>query len=129
MIWYDPEAVLVHLGEETGGCHDITTKSLKYQMTFYHNHFLMGLKNLTFWQCCRFFLRLFDCHVLGRPPCHKSGSPLKIATRLIFYIAGFADALGTQIKGLWHNGQVYSQRDRTATDRAKQSIRALQQGT
>jgi hypothetical protein len=101
----------VHLGEETGGCHDITTKSLKYQMTFYHNHFLMGLKNLTLWQCLRFFLRLFDCHVLGRPPCHKSGSPIKVATRLVFYSAGFGDALWTQIKGLWDNGQIYSRRD------------------
>jgi GT2 family glycosyltransferase len=128
MIWYDPEAVLVHLGEETGGCHDITTKSLKYQMTFYHNHFLMGLKNLTLWQCCRFFFRLFDCHVLGRPPCHKSGSPLKILTRLVFYIAGFADAVGTQIKGLWNDGQVYSQRDQANNVRDEGSIGVLQQG-
>jgi glycosyltransferase involved in cell wall biosynthesis len=115
IVWYDPAAVLVHLGEETGGCHDITTKSLKYQMTFYHNHFLMGLKNLTLWQCLRFFLRLFDCHVLGRPPCHKSGSPIRIATRLVFYSAGFADALWTQIKGLWDHGQVYSRRDSLLT--------------
>jgi GT2 family glycosyltransferase len=112
IVWYDPSADLVHLGEETGGCHDITTKSLKYQMTFYHNHFLMGLKHLTFWQCCRFFLRLFDCHVLGRPPCHKSGSPIKIATRLVFYVAGFGDAVWTQIKGLWDDGQAYTKRDR-----------------
>ena len=41
-IWYDPKAYLVHLGEETGGCHDMSTRSLKYQVTFYHNHFLMG---------------------------------------------------------------------------------------
>ena len=52
-IWYDPDANLVHLGEETGGCHDISTRSLKYQLTFYHNHFLMALKNLT--------LRLSNC--------------------------------------------------------------------
>jgi GT2 family glycosyltransferase len=112
IVWYDPSADLVHLGEETGGCHDITTKSLKYQMTFYHNHFLMGLKHLTFWQCCRFFLRLFDCHVLGRPPCHKSGSPIKVATRFVFYTAGFGDAVWTQIKGLWDDGQAYTKRDR-----------------
>ncbi len=31
-IWYDPEAHLVHLGEETGGCHDISMRSLKYQL-------------------------------------------------------------------------------------------------
>ena len=41
-IWYDPEAHLVHLGEETGGCHDISMRSLKYQLTFYHNHFFNG---------------------------------------------------------------------------------------
>ncbi len=43
-IWYDPAAFLVHLGEETGGCHNIATRSLQYQLTFYHNHFLMALK-------------------------------------------------------------------------------------
>lgn len=80
-IWYDPDAYLVHLGEETGGCHDISMKSLEYQFTFYHNHFLLGLKNLTFTQTVRFYGRLFDCHVLGNPPCYKSGSPLKVATR------------------------------------------------
>jgi glycosyltransferase involved in cell wall biosynthesis len=115
MIWYDPAAELVHLGEETGGCHDITTKSLKYQMTFYHNHFLMGLQNLTFWQCCRFFLRLFDCHVLGRPPCHKSGSPIKIATRFMFYSAGFAEAVWTKVKSIWDDGQVYTHQDQNVT--------------
>ncbi|MCL2934440.1 MAG: hormogonium polysaccharide biosynthesis glycosyltransferase HpsN, partial [Trichodesmium sp. MAG_R03] len=62
-IWFDPEASLVHLGEESGGCHDISTRSLKYQVTFYHNHFFMGLKNLTPNQCLRFFVKLFDCHV------------------------------------------------------------------
>lgn len=67
-IWYDPEAVLVHLGEETGGCHDISTRSLKYQNTFYHNHFLMAFKNLTPAQSLRFFVSLFDYQVLGRPP-------------------------------------------------------------
>ncbi|MCY6489188.1 hormogonium polysaccharide biosynthesis glycosyltransferase HpsN [Leptolyngbya sp. GGD] len=111
MIWYDPEASLVHLGEETGGCHDISTKSLKYQMTFYHNHFLMGLNNLTVSQAARFFFRLFDCHVLGRPPCHKSGSPLKIITRFCFYSLGFLSAIVTLIRSLWDDGQIYSRRD------------------
>lgn len=46
-IWYDPDASLIHLGEETGGCHDIGTKSVQYQITFYHNHFFLGLHNLT----------------------------------------------------------------------------------
>ena len=111
-IWYDPEANLVHLGEETGGCHDISTRSLKYQFTFYHNHFLMALKNLTLKQQIRLYLKLFDCHVLGNPPCNKSGSPIKIVTRLVFYLLGFLDALGTQIKGLFGNGQIYSKIDR-----------------
>ncbi|MGL5196664.1 MAG: hormogonium polysaccharide biosynthesis glycosyltransferase HpsN, partial [Chroococcales cyanobacterium] len=73
-IWYEPDAHLIHLGEETGGCHDISTRSISYQVTFYHNHFLLGLNNLTLSQCLRFFARLFDCHVLGHPPCNKSGS-------------------------------------------------------
>ncbi len=110
-IWYDPEAYLVHLGEETGGCHDISTRSTQYQFTFYHNHFLMGLKNLTCIQALRFYGRLFDCHVLGRPPCHKSGSPIKIFTRFIFYCLGFLKAIGTMIQSLWDDGQIYSRMD------------------
>jgi glycosyltransferase involved in cell wall biosynthesis len=96
-IWYDPEAYLIHLGEETGGCHDLSTRSLKYQITFYHNHFLMALKNLTLKEQLRLYTKLFDCHVLGNPPCYKSGSPLKIATRGIFYSLGFFDALLTLV--------------------------------
>ncbi|NJR65383.1 MAG: glycosyltransferase [Leptolyngbyaceae cyanobacterium CRU_2_3] len=111
-IWYDPEAHLVHLGEETGGCHDISTRSLQYQVTFYHNHFLMALKNLTPFQIIRLAAKLFDCHVLGHPPCYKSGSPIKILTRGIFYCVGFLSAVGTLIKSLWTDGQVYSHRDR-----------------
>jgi GT2 family glycosyltransferase len=110
-IWYDPEAHLVHLGEETGGCHDISMRSLQYQLTFYHNHFLLGLKNLTATQALRLYGRLFDCHVLGHPPCNKSGSPIKIATRAIFYILGFFKALGTVIQSLWNDGQIYSRLD------------------
>lgn len=98
IVWYSPAAHLVHLGEETGGCHDISTRSLSYQITFYHNHFLMGLKNLTTGQALRLFIRLFDCHVLGNPPCNKSGSPIKIVTRFGFYCLGFLDAVGTLIK-------------------------------
>ncbi|QSJ17031.1 hormogonium polysaccharide biosynthesis glycosyltransferase HpsN [Nostoc sp. UHCC 0702] len=110
-IWYDPEAHLVHLGEETGGCHDISMRSLKYQLTFYHNHFLLGLKNLNLNQALRLYARLFDCHVLGRPPCHKSGSPIKIATRALFYTLGFLKALGTVIQSIWNDGQIYSRLD------------------
>ena len=62
-IWYDPEASLVHLGEETGGCHDISTRSPSYQITLYHNHFFMGFQNLTLSQQVRLFARLFDCQV------------------------------------------------------------------
>jgi GT2 family glycosyltransferase len=110
-IWYDPTAVLVHLGEPTGGCHDITTRSLKYQITHYHNHFLMSFKHLTLGQCLRLYVRLFDCHVLGNPPCHKSGSLFKIMVRGFFYGWGFVSAVGTQIKSLWDDGQIYSRRD------------------
>lgn len=110
-IWYDPEANLVHLGEETGGCHDITTRSFQYQITFYHNHFLLGLKNLTLWQATRLFIKLFDCHVLGHPPCYKSGSPIKVLSRALFYTLGFLAALKTQIQSFWKSGQVYSQMD------------------
>jgi GT2 family glycosyltransferase len=110
-IWYDPEAHLVHLGEETGGCHDINTRSLKYQFTFYHNHFLMALKNLTLSEQLRLYIKLFDCHVLGNPPCNKGGSLIKILTRGVFYFLGFFDALWTQFKGIWDDGQVYTRID------------------
>ena len=120
-IWYDPEANLVHLGEETGGCHDISTRSLEYQFTFYHNHFLMALKNLNLSQQLRLYTKLFDCHVLGNPPCNKSGSPIKILTRGVFYFLGFFDALWTQIKGLWDDGQVYTRSDSKIENLAKVS--------
>jgi GT2 family glycosyltransferase len=110
-IWYEPAAHLVHLGEETGGCHDVSTRSIQYQITFYHNHFLMGLKNLTFWQCLRFFAKFFDCHVLGHPPCYKSGSPLKVLSRGIFYVIAFVNAVWTLTRSLWNDGQIYSQMD------------------
>lgn len=110
-IWYSPAAHLVHLGEETGGCHDISTKTLAYQFTFYHNHFLMGLKNLSFWQCVRFFAKLFDCHVLGHPPCYKNPSLPKTIVRGVFYKLGFLQALGTWIRGSWDTQQIYSQQD------------------
>lgn len=121
-IWYDPEAHLVHLGEETGGCHDITTRSLKYQLTFYHNNFLMGLKNMTVLQLLRLSRRLFDCQVLGRPPCHKSGSPIRIVSRAIFYVLGFLKAVWTLIRSLWDDGQVYTHQDQT---RALPAIKTL----
>lgn len=111
LIWYDPTAHLIHLGEETGGCHDISTKSLSYQITFYHNHFLMGLKHLTPTQCVRFYSRLFDCHVLGHPPCYKSGSPIKVVTRFVFYTLGFLDAVWSIIRENWDDGQQYTRRE------------------
>ncbi len=94
-IWYDPAAHLIHLGEETGGCHDISTRSPSYQINLYHNHFLMAFKNLTLPQQLRLFARLFDCQVLGHPPCNKSGSPIKIFVRANFYAIGFLKALIT----------------------------------
>lgn len=110
-IWYDPEACLVHLGEESGGCHDISTRSVQYQITFYHNHFLMALKNLTFSQQMRFYAKFFDCHVLGHPPCYKSGSPLKVISRGFFYSLGFLNAFKTFMTSLWDDGQIYSRQD------------------
>ncbi|MTJ06471.1 hormogonium polysaccharide biosynthesis glycosyltransferase HpsN [Anabaena sp. UHCC 0204] len=110
-IWYDPEAYLVHLGEESGGCHNISTQSLEYQLNFYHNHFLLCLKNLTFSQIVRFCFRIFDCHVLGNPPCNKSGSPIKVLSRSFFYFLGFLKALATIIQSIWNNGQIYSKLD------------------
>ena len=110
-IWYDPEAHLVHLGEETGGCHDLSTRSLQYQLTFYHNHFLMALKNLTFFEQISLYIRMFDCQVLGHPPCYKSGSALKVISRAGFYSLGFFNALNTIIQSKRKNGQIYSQQD------------------
>lgn len=124
-VWYDPEAYLVHLGEETGGCHDINTRSLSYQLTFYHNHFLMALKNLTPSQQFQLYQKLFDCHVLGNPPCNKSGSPLKILSRGIFYSLGFLDAVYTQVKSLWDDGQVYTRADQQSIQPVKSQSLSL----
>ena len=110
-IWYDPDAYLVHLGEETGGCHDLSTRSLQYQITFYHNHFLMGMKNLTGFEQLRLYSRVFDCQVLGHPPCNKSRSPIKIISRAGFYSLGFLNALGTIMRSGRNKGQTYSQMD------------------
>ncbi|NJL23495.1 MAG: glycosyltransferase [Leptolyngbyaceae cyanobacterium SM1_3_5] len=113
-IWYDPIAHLIHLGEETGGCHELDTRSPRYQITFYHNHFWLGIKNLTVIQCARFFAKLFDCHVLGRPPCNKSRSPFKTIVRAGFYLIGFAIALQTKVRSIWDDGQIYSRQDQAA---------------
>ena len=110
-VWYDPDAYLVHFGEETGGCHDISTRSLTYQLTFYHNHFLMAFKNLTPYQFIRLATRLFDCHVLGRPPCHKSRSPFKILPRTGFYLLGLLSTLQTLLQSMWNDGQTYTKLD------------------
>ncbi|NJN30667.1 MAG: glycosyltransferase family 2 protein [Synechococcales cyanobacterium RM1_1_8] len=110
-IWYAPEAQLVHLGEESGGCHDVSQRSLQYQLTFYHNHFLMGLKNLSLGQNLRFFAKLFDCHVLGHPPCNKSPSLTKTLVRGSFYALGLLKASATQLKSLWDHGQIHSRQD------------------
>jgi GT2 family glycosyltransferase len=107
LIWYNPEAHLVHLGEETGGCHDISTRSLRYQMHFYHNHFLLALKNLSLGQNLRLYSRLFDCHVLGHPPCNKSGNPLKVASRGIFFVAGWFYTVYTLATTVGKGGRLY----------------------
>ncbi len=109
IVWYEPDAHLVHLGEETGGCHDISTRSLKYQTTFYHNHFLMALKNLTLSQVLRLSGSLFDCHVLGHPPCNKGGGLVKIVSRFGFYVLGFLQACWTLLKPGNRDGRLYSE--------------------
>jgi len=109
IIWYSPEAHLVHLGEETGGCHDISTRSLRYQLFFYHNHFLLGLKNLTLGQNLRLFGRLFDCHVLGHAPCNKDPNPLKVISRGGFYLWGLAYAAYTLAITAGRKGRLYPQ--------------------
>lgn len=108
IIWYDPEAHLVHLGEETGGCHDISTRSMGYQLSFYHNHFLLALKNLTPSQIWRLAGRLFDCHVLGNPPCYKAKGPLKVLSRGLFYGLGWGYACLTLVKTLGSEGRIYT---------------------
>jgi GT2 family glycosyltransferase len=107
IIWYNPAAHLVHLGEATGGCHDISTQSLRYQLDFYHNHFLLGLKNLTPGQNLRLFSRLFDCHVLGHPPCNKDPNPLKVLPRGVFYVSGLLYAIYTLTTTLGKRGRLY----------------------
>lgn len=110
-VWYDPEASLIHFGEETGGCHDISTRSLKYQITFYHNNFLMGLKNLRPLELFQLAGKLFYCQVLGNPPCQKDNSPIKIASRTVFYWIGLLAALKTMAQSPWNDGQIYSRAD------------------
>ncbi len=107
-IWYDPEAYLVHLGEETGGCHDISTRSLEYQITFYHNHFLMGFKNLTPKQMLKFSSSLFQDQVLASLASHKSKSLPKVIGRMGSYSLGFISAIASIAQSGWNDGQVYT---------------------
>lgn len=110
-IWYEPQAALVHIGEPTGGCHNISTRTFQYQVTHYHNHFWMGFRNLTLWQNLRLYIRLFDCHVLGNPPCNKDKSLAKGLVRGVFYFYGFFSAVKTAIASLFSDGQIYSRQD------------------
>jgi GT2 family glycosyltransferase len=107
IIWYEPAAYLVHLGEETGGCHNITTRSLNYQLNFYHNHFLLGLKNLTPGQNLRLLGRLFDCHVLGQAPCNKDPHPLKVLARGFFFGGSYLYVLYTLISTVGQKGRLH----------------------
>lgn len=107
IIWYEPAAHLVHLGEETGGCHVVTTRSLNYQLNFYHNHFLLGLKHLTPGQNLRLWGRLFDCHVLGHAPCHKDPHPHKVLTRGFFFLWSFLYVGYTLVTTLGKSGRLY----------------------
>jgi glycosyltransferase involved in cell wall biosynthesis len=124
-IWYDPEAHLVHLGEETGGCHDISTRSVEYQITFYHNNFLMALKNLTVWQVLRLAIKTFDCNVLGHSPCNKSGSPIKVLSRTFFYGLGFLAAVKSMVQAIWDDGQIYTRQDKRLHSSADNSSHSL----
>lgn len=116
IIWYEPAAHLVHLGEETGGCHDISMRSIEYQTAFYYNHFLMALKNLTPKQVLRLSEKLFDCHILGHPPCNKSGSPIKVVSRFLFYILGFIKAALTLLNPNQKEGRVFTEPPLSACD-------------
>jgi GT2 family glycosyltransferase len=107
IIWYEPAAHLVHLGEVTGGCHDISTRSLSYQLNFYHNHFLLGMKNLTLGQNLRLFGKLFDCHVLGHPPCNKDPNPRKVLVRGFFYLWGWLYTCYTLLTTLGKQGRLF----------------------
>ena len=71
----------------------------------------MAFKNLTANEFVRLAARLFDCHVLGRPPCHKSSSPIKIVTRGLFYSLGFLNAVKTLAYSVWSDGQNYTKLD------------------
>jgi hypothetical protein len=71
----------------------------------------MALKNLTPKQQLQLYTKLFDCHVLGNPPCNKDGSPVKIIFRGFFYVLGFLEAVKTQVSSLWNEGQSYTKLD------------------
>jgi hypothetical protein len=71
----------------------------------------MGMKNLTGFEQLRLYSRVFDCQVLGHPPCNKSRSPIKIISRAGFYSLGFLKALGTIMRSGRNKGQTYSQMD------------------
>ena len=110
-IWYDPEAHLVHLGEETGGCHDISMRSLQYQLTFYHNHFLLGLKNLTATKLYAYTpvyltVTFWDIHLVTKAVLQ---SKLSLAAFSTLWVS--LKALGTVIQSIWNDGQIYSQLD------------------
>ncbi|NMF82187.1 hormogonium polysaccharide biosynthesis glycosyltransferase HpsN [Nodosilinea sp. P-1105] len=107
LVWYNPQAYLLHRGETTGGCHHIATQTLRYQLDFYHNHFLLGLKNLTCRQNRQLFWRLFTCHVLGHPPCNKDRHTGKVMIRGLCYGLGFLYVLYTLVTTLGKQGRLY----------------------
>ena len=74
----------------------------------------MALKNLNWQEQMRLYTKLFDCHVLGNPPCNKGGSPVKILVRFLFYILGLIDGIKTMIISQWDDGQIYSKNDMNA---------------
>jgi hypothetical protein len=75
----------------------------------------MAFKSLTFSEGFRLAVRMFDCHVLGNPPCNKSGSLLRMVVRGVFYFLGFMNAVLTWIKSIWESGQIYTELDKKAS--------------
>ena len=111
-IWYAPDAVLTHLGEETGGCHTDSFKSLKYQAFFYHNHFWLAFKNLTWPQTWHTFSSLFRCQVLPNTfPYYKRGGLHRILLRTGFYGLGLFWAIATVLQSPWQDGLHHNRPD------------------
>ena len=116
VIRYFPAAVLTHLEAKSGGCHQLHTRTFRYQIAHYRNDFLLALKNLTPSQMLRFARHIFNCQVRGLPPCNKSGAAHLVLGRLIFYVLGFASACLVLFQGIWDDGQKLTRLDTGGED-------------